>query len=141
MMDPCRSRVEEFTEPWHRWVRRCPDGNGKCPASVGSRWIPCFPGQPPILAPSSKGSRPPRALGSTTATSFARKCVPSPPNDRSPQSAVCLLTHTSRRSRALVVGRSWGRRPLAGTEAPLQWVMQENGSLAASGGGGWCCCC
>lgn len=25
-----------------------------------------------------------------------------------------------------------GGRPLAGTEAPFQWVMQENGSLAAS---------
>jgi hypothetical protein len=55
------------------------------------------------------------------------------PNDRSPQSAICLLTHTSRRSRALIVGRSWGGRPLAGTETPFQWVMQENGSLAASG--------
>lgn len=132
MMDPCRSRVEEVeesTEPWHPSL-----GPHSADARMGTvsaqpRWVlagsPVSQGNHRFLRRPQKARRQQRLLLGNSALS--------PSNDGSPQSAVCLFTHTSRKNRALLVGRSWGGGgPLAGTEAPFQWVMQENGSLAAS---------
>lgn len=146
MMDPCRSRVEEVEEIHGTLAsivgsapRRCPDGNGKCPASVGSRWIPCFPGQPPILAPSSKGSTPPCALKLDDSNVFRSemRAIPLPRMTAAPNLPFAsLYAHLTQepgaRSRQVIGGATFSRHrgtvPMGGAGKRLACGFR---------GGGW----